>query len=129
MFLATGIWHGAATNFLFWGLGHGLLRMVEKILSGTNIAQKLSSTSYKPLTFALNIFKRIYTLSAIILLWIFFRNSMSDSIKIILKMAGINYRLFQSLVYLLRESNFSISDRNFSHIPLVESLLTKNPKP
>lgn len=94
VFLATGIWHGAASNFLFWGLGHGLLRMVEKFLSGTNIAQKLSSTSYKPLTFALNIFKRIYTLSAIILLWIFFRNSMSDSIKIILKMAGINYTQF-----------------------------------
>ncbi|MDO5135121.1 MAG: MBOAT family O-acyltransferase [Eubacteriales bacterium] len=30
VFLATGIWHGAAFNFLFWGIYHGTFLMVEE---------------------------------------------------------------------------------------------------
>lgn len=30
VFVATGIWHGAAVNFLFWGVYHGLFLMLEE---------------------------------------------------------------------------------------------------
>lgn len=31
VFFLTGLWHGAAFNFVFWGLGHGTLMMLERI--------------------------------------------------------------------------------------------------
>ena len=30
VFLATGLWHGAAWNFIFWGLWHGMFIILEK---------------------------------------------------------------------------------------------------
>lgn len=30
VFLTTGIWHGAAVNFLFWGFYHGFFQMLEE---------------------------------------------------------------------------------------------------
>lgn len=30
VFLLTGIWHGASVNFLFWGIYHGFLQMLEE---------------------------------------------------------------------------------------------------
>ncbi|MCR5790568.1 MAG: MBOAT family protein [Lachnospiraceae bacterium] len=32
VFIATGLWHGAAWGFLFWGLWHGLFLIVERVL-------------------------------------------------------------------------------------------------
>lgn len=32
VFMLSGIWHGAAWNFLFWGFAHGLLQIIEKII-------------------------------------------------------------------------------------------------
>lgn len=32
VFLATGIWHGAAFNFVFWGIFHGIIVVLENIL-------------------------------------------------------------------------------------------------
>lgn len=32
VFLCTGIWHGAAFNFLFWGIYHGLFLMLEEFV-------------------------------------------------------------------------------------------------
>ena len=31
IFLLSGIWHGAAWNFVFWGLLHGILMVIERI--------------------------------------------------------------------------------------------------
>ncbi len=33
VFLLTGIWHGAAWNFIFWGIWHGFFIILEKILN------------------------------------------------------------------------------------------------
>ena len=33
VFLLTGIWHGAAWNFVFWGIWHGFFIILEKILN------------------------------------------------------------------------------------------------
>ena len=30
----TGIWHGSTLNFLFWGLYHGVLQMIERYITG-----------------------------------------------------------------------------------------------
>ena len=39
VWLATGLWHGAAWNFVLWGLGYGLLLLGEKCLWGKGLAK------------------------------------------------------------------------------------------
>jgi len=56
----TGIWHGAAWNFVFWGLYYGLLLLLEKFV--------LKAVLEKIPTFI----KRIGTLILVIIGWVFF---------------------------------------------------------
>lgn len=85
VFICTGVWHGAFFNFLFWGLAHGFFLSMEKIVN-------------KVVHFKTNLFTRamshIYTMSVVVLLWVLFRTGTKDSIKIILKLFGINYTAF-----------------------------------
>lgn len=85
VFFITGLWHGAATNFILWGLGHGTLMLVERTVSRVVKTQR---------TRVLDIVLRIYTLLSVSLLWVLFRNDTKDSVKIILKMMGVNYTSF-----------------------------------
>ncbi|MBO7485961.1 MAG: MBOAT family protein [Spirochaetaceae bacterium] len=88
VFFLTGLWHGAAVNFILWGLLHGTAMILERLSA---IKEKLSK-----------VFKAIYriiTLLTINFLWILFRNDTKDSIKLILKMFGINFRLFTNSGY------------------------------
>ena len=61
VFFCTGLWHGAAWNFIFWGLFHGIFLIIEKIGFG-DILKRLP-----------RIFRHIYTLLVVIIGWVFFR--------------------------------------------------------
>ena len=61
----TGIWHGANWTFLFWGLWHGLLLVLEKFVF-RRFAEKLPA-----------FFKHFFTLLLVIIGWVFF---FSDSL-------------------------------------------------
>ena len=82
VFFTTGLWHGASFNFILWGLAHGSLMTIERL--------------FKPKSkkVILSIISRIYTLFSILILWILFRNGTKQTIKLILKMFGINYTRF-----------------------------------
>lgn len=41
VFAVTGIWHGAAWTFILWGLLHGAVRLVEKVLMERKIYQRI----------------------------------------------------------------------------------------
>lgn len=41
VFILTGLWHGAAWNFLIWGLWHGAFLLLEKLLLKKGILQKI----------------------------------------------------------------------------------------
>lgn len=82
VFFCTGLWHGADFAFIFWGLGHGCLNIIEKI-----VKKHVHIKSNK----IINFFLHIYTLLAVTLLWVFFRNDIQTSIKLILKMFSINF--------------------------------------
>lgn len=57
----TGLWHGAAWNFILWGLYYGFLLVIEKMLIGKYI-EKLK----RP-------FQHIYTMFFVIIGWLLFR--------------------------------------------------------
>ena len=57
----TGFWHGAAWNFIIWGMIHGVFMIIERAW----LARFLSA-SWRPV-------RHIYTLSVVMVAWVFFR--------------------------------------------------------
>ncbi len=70
VFFCTGIWHGANWTFVVWGVCHGLLSSLEDI--GIIPVEKLKRS------WAGHLISRIYTLLAVMLLFVVFR---ADSLR------------------------------------------------
>ncbi|PRQ06863.1 MBOAT family O-acyltransferase [Enhygromyxa salina] len=68
MFL-SGLWHGAAWNFVLWGLFHGLLLLLHHQLRGRGWVTKLRERAPRVLGMA----TWAFTLHAVILGWLLFR--------------------------------------------------------
>ncbi len=75
----TGMWHGAAWNFIIWGLYFGILLVLEKFIWGEKLKRRHS------------VFQNIYTIFLVILSWVIFRSSDINEIFLVLKtMFGFN---------------------------------------
>ena len=72
VFVLSGIWHGAAWTFLFWGFAHGLLHIVEKVL-------KKNAKTLEPQTkvgrWSIDLFNMAKTFILVTLFWVMFRSS------------------------------------------------------
>lgn len=62
VFFVTGLWHGASWNFVIWGLFHGLFLILERI----GLSTFLNSIP--------KIFSHIYTITIVLIGWVFFRS-------------------------------------------------------
>lgn len=62
VFIATGLWHGAAWNFVVWGLYYGIFLILERMFLG----KLLEKNKFK-------FINRIYTLLTVLAGWILFR--------------------------------------------------------
>lgn len=83
VFLLTGIWHGAAWNFVIWGLWHGFFIIVEKICN-------IKEYDSKPHFWWVNGLRHIYCILAFVLGWVMFRaDNMAYAWKYILNMFGL----------------------------------------
>ncbi len=60
VFLASGLWHGAAWGFIIWGAYHGFFLVIERLFLGKWLA-KLGKASF------------IYTFAVVLVGWVFFR--------------------------------------------------------
>lgn len=79
VFLATGLWHGASWNFVFWGLWHGMFLVIERIGWG-----KLVDRLWAPV-------RNMYTMMVIVIGWVFFRaNDFGSAIDFLQRMFFIN---------------------------------------
>ncbi len=83
VFLATGIWHGAAWSFLIWGLWHGLFMLIERYFRKSG---KKSPFEYLPV-----FVKRIYTMLVVMLGWVLFK---LENVKDTLSYIGTMFRPF-----------------------------------
>ena len=73
----TGLWHGAAWNFVFWGLWYLVFLLIEKFLLGRILASVPS------------VFRHLYTLLVVIAGWVFFRSpSLGFAAGMLKSMAG-----------------------------------------
>lgn len=66
VFLATGIWHGAAWSYIVWGLWHGLFMLIERALRGKSLPFRI------PAVFV-SAFRWGYTMIAVTLGWVLFK--------------------------------------------------------
>jgi alginate O-acetyltransferase complex protein AlgI len=75
VFIATGLWHGAAWNFLFWGLFHGVLLIWERL---RGISRRVKE-DHRPLHIA---GRRALTLLLVMMGWVLFRaESLPDALS------------------------------------------------
>ncbi len=80
VFFCTGLWHGAAWNFVFWGLFHGFFLVVEKI-GFLKILNKFPK-----------IIQHIYALLIVMIGWVFFRaEGFKNAFIYLKKMFYINF--------------------------------------
>jgi alginate O-acetyltransferase complex protein AlgI len=64
VFLATGLWHGAAWTFVVWGAYHGVLLVLERATGWAKpVRTDVGAVA----------FRRVVTLLAVIVGWVFFR--------------------------------------------------------
>ena len=70
VFFCTGIWHGAAWQFIVWGMFHGCLQLLERAWLGKWLKRIPA------------IFSWLYTMFMVVIGWVFFRaNDLSSAIK------------------------------------------------
>ena len=81
--LIGGLWHGADWKFVFWGMGHGLLLILHKLL----YPQKAASNKFLKFSGVL------LTFHLVAVLWIFFRSTSIEA-------------SFESIRKIITENNF-----------------------
>lgn len=80
-FFISGLWHGAAWNFVFWGAYHAVVQIIERILN----IKKYITTKYH--RFAWLIATQILVFTG----WIFFRSqSLSEALYIMGKICSLS---------------------------------------
>ncbi|MCL2096138.1 MAG: MBOAT family protein [Oscillospiraceae bacterium] len=78
VWLLTGLWHGAAWNFILWGVYFGLLLLAERFLLRNNILKT-------------PVINRVYTIAAFMFGWVIFRaESVAHIGEITASMLGFN---------------------------------------
>ena len=82
VFLLTGIWHGAAWNFVIWGIWNGFFIILEKILNIKEFEQTHNQWWIRTL-------QHIYCIFVFVLGWVMFRSeNMTYAVKYLANMFG-----------------------------------------
>ena len=92
VFVATGIWHGAAWGFLLWGLWHGLFLVVERVITKHKQKDVAISKTGKIIS---QTFGRVYTLFVVLVGWVLFALvDVKKTAKYLMVMLGIKQNAF-----------------------------------
>ncbi len=85
IFFVSGIWHGAAWNYIIWGAMNGIFMVLEELTAG--FRQKLRTRfSVDTKRFSYRLASRLITFALVDFTWLFFRaNSVSDAFLMIKK--------------------------------------------
>ena len=94
VFVLSGIWHGAAWTFLFWGFAHGLLHILEKALRNRFPYKEPNS---KWLSISLDALRIAKTFVLVTLFWVMFRATDFANMRDIFVAAVTNFSGGQSL--------------------------------
>lgn len=107
VWLLTGLWHGAAWNFVIWGFYYGLLLLLEKLFLN-KILDKIP-----------NIIKWLYTFIVVMIGWVIFRSNSLNELLLFIKLMfnynntdwltilSDNLTTFNSLIFIIPALIFS----------------------
>ena len=95
VFLATGIWHGAAWGFVLWGLWHGFFIIAERVVSNhKNNGSKTKSGIQGPACIK-KILGWIYTMLVVVVGWVLFALvSVRKTVQYLMVMFGLQKNAF-----------------------------------
>ena len=98
VWFATGLWHGASTNFIVWGLYFGVILLIEKLYL-KDLLKRIPT-----------IFSHIYTLIIVIIGWVIFdMNTLPDAGHYIKIMFGLGSNIFiDNMAKYILSTNFII---------------------
>ena len=118
VWLLTGFWHGAAYNFILWGIYYGVLLILEKYVYGSALEKA------PPLV------KHIYTIFAFMIGWSLFAfDDMGAFGRFFVSLFGANGFADASTVFYLRSYIVSIIIGIFCSTPVIGNFLKKEHKP
>ncbi len=112
----TGMWHGAAWNFVAWGVYYGVLLIAEKYVFG-KLIEKLPS-----------VIRHTVTLVLVMIGWVLFSNeNMTDAVIYLRSMFALSGNSFidETAGFLISNNGFSIILMSFSAL----GLFAKFPRP
>lgn len=96
VFIVTGVWHGAAWNFVFWGFYHGLFIFIERL-------------GLKKWLDKCKVLNHSYTLFVVLIGWVFFRASgLKNALKYLKTMFTPGRQLIANIVAILNSRTFLI---------------------
>lgn len=91
VFLLTGIWHGAAWQFIIWGIYHAVFILGERAISNRKSEDSNEKERFEKGRGALDIAKNILTMFIINIGWVLFRaNGLKQGIRFIFIMFGFD---------------------------------------
>ena len=103
VFLASGLWHGAAWHYVVWGGIHGVYQIAEILINKIRNFQLKKPVEQKEGK-SIQLLRRIVTFSFVTLAWVFFRaNCCGDAIGMIARMftQWDPWALFDGTIYQL----------------------------
>ncbi|MEB8328232.1 MBOAT family protein [Flavobacteriaceae bacterium KMM 6897] len=128
VFLVSGLWHGAAMTFVMWGVIHGVIIVIEKIISKRK-EKVFSLLNIDKSTLSIKLIFIMITFTIVCFAWVFFRaNSFADSRIIIEGFFTYNfYELFGEKLYLigLKENEFTLLILSILSLTYIESFHRK----
>lgn len=93
VFLATGLWHGAAWGFVLWGLWHGMFCILERVAG--NLHKDKGYGGKNAIYYVRNVFSHVYTLLVVITGWVLFNLvSVRGALSYVKVMFGITRNSF-----------------------------------
>ena len=119
VFVATGIWHGAAWGFLVWGLWHGLFMLAERALKGKRLPIHIPALISSVLKWG-------YTMLAVTLGWVLFKlEDLSAALPYIRVMFGLErheYNAFSVRFFLDKRLAFFLVTALLACVPWAQVL-------
>lgn len=90
VFILSGLWHGANWTFILWGLAHGLIFILENIF---NRIFKFKKSENNVVAFVSNAFNIVKTFVIVSFIWVLFRASDLQQVKVICKSILNNFKI------------------------------------
>ena len=94
VFVASGLWHGAAWHFVAWGALHGVLRVLEEMVA-PYVRKCADRFKWNIDTFATRVLRIVINFIVVTLLWIFFRAQSTGQALHIIKLIFTSIRTWQ----------------------------------